>query len=404
MSLRRLLGIALLLALAARAEGQPPVGIRHAVYVAGSGPTPAHVEVVFQSSFGAEAAAVDAANRDRYRLVDLYGSPGGAYGPVELRIDRAVVPVLSGVASERLNTVQLLLASELPVAVDDRYVLIVSGLSIGETPAAVTSTPTPVTMKMAGAGLKPRHWAKAETRETADVYFQGAWSRSAGSDFHGSLDVKARYPTAVVAGKRTHWLTPTLDLAASADPDADPDSLVFGGAWQFFPVRRSGGSLPITRWENALEHEASRDFDYRTLVWRSELLLLPKAWRIGGAWFWVNPVAGIAAGRILEVPEQAFDSGGLFRLLAGVGATLEIAETFSIGGQYHVRRQFQDELAGQVTFGKGTHPWIVLTAALAFNDFISVGATYKNGELPPTYQRVRDSVTIDLTFKAARTR
>jgi hypothetical protein len=155
--------------------------------------------------------------------------------------------------------------------------------------------------------------------------------------------------------------------------------LKLGFGWQFFRVTKSGGTLPITQWENALEHEASRNFDYRTLIWRSELLFLPRPWRAGeNGWFWFNPTAGLAAGSILDVPENAFDSGGLFRLLNGVSATLEVpvffAKTLSINGQYQIRRQFQDELAGALTLGKGPHPWASIKAEVAFNDFVSFGA------------------------------
>lgn len=409
MTLRRLLlpTVASVLA-AAQGTAAPNVSIRHAVYVPKTASAPAQIELVFNALFDTPAAVTAAQDKTKYRLVDLYSGPGRTYAPQELTIDRAVVPAFAWLKAEQLNMVQLILAADLPAGEEDRYILIVSGLSIGAKALPVSVSPTRVTMRLAAPTAVVPQWVKAKDKDASDLYFSGAISRSAGTDFYGSADIKVRYPVIerTIRG-RLHSFMPSFDLAASANPDADPDALKIGFGWQFLPIQKSGGVLPITRWENAFEQEASRNFDYRTLVWRSELLFLPPPWRLGeNGWFWFNPTAGITVGGILEVPDDAFDDGGLFRLLGGVSATLEVpvffAKTLSINGEYQIRRQFQDELAGALTLGKGSHPWTSIKAQVAFNDFVNFGAVFQDGEQPPKYKAVRRSLSLDLTFKAAR--
>jgi hypothetical protein len=83
------------------------------------------------------------------------------------------------------------------------------------------------------------------------------------------------------------------------------------------------GSLPILQWENAPALESSKDFDQRNFAWQSELTALPRAARIGKAGLWVNPLAGVAAGRILKVPGDIISTGPIFRTFVGFSATLE---------------------------------------------------------------------------------
>jgi hypothetical protein len=403
-----MVGLVAAVASAAPALAAPPVGITHAVSVPRAGATAPYIEVVFAKIFETSAAAAAAQDHTKYRLVDLYAGPGRTFAPQELAIGSAVVPALQWLPAEQLNTVQLFLATDLPASEDDRYILIVSGLSIGKTPVAVSSSPARVTMGIGAPGPVAPQWVKAKDKDSADMYFSGSISSSAAKDFYGNADIKFRYPTLErPIANRLHSFAPSFDLAASDNPDADPDSLKLGMVWQFYPIQKRGALLPITRWENALEHESSKNFDYRTVVWRSEWLFLPAAWPIGdnGA-FWINPLAGIAAGEILEVPENAFDSGALFRLLAGISVTLEVplffAKQLSINAEYQLRRQYQDELAGALTLGRGSHPWTSIKAGVAFNDFVSFGAVFQDGEQPPKYKEVNRSISFDLTFKAAR--
>lgn len=402
-----LLGV-VCLTVAAVVHAEAPVGIQNAVYVPKTVDTPVHVEVVFDASFETTAAVTAAQDKVHYRIVDLYGGTGGSFEPREIPISRVVVPTVQGLPVEQLSTVQLFLTVDLPDPKDDRYILIVSGLSIGKKAVAVSTSPARVTMTMATPTALTPMWVKAKDKDASDLFYSGALSRSANADFFGSADIKVRYPAIErTFGKRLHVFSPTFDLATSANPDADPDSLKIGFSWQFHPVKSTGRFWPITRWENAVDHEASRNFDYRTVVWRSEVLLLPPAVNLGkDAWFWINPIGGIAAGSILEVPDDAFDEGALFRLLGGVSATLEFpvffGKTFSLQGEYQMRRQFQEEIVGKLTLGNGPHPWTSAKAEVAFNDYVSFGATFQDGEQAPKYEAVNSSLTFSLTFKAAR--
>lgn len=393
------------------ADAADPVSISHAVYVPPSGTgltaTPAHVEIVLASTFGTPAAVAQAGDKTKYRIVDLYAGPGRTYGPKELPIDRAVVPPLPPLAIEQLNTVQLFLPASLPATEDDRYILIVSGLQIGKQNVPVTASPTPVTMQMVTPTAIAPQWVKAKNKDAADVYFSGSVSRSAGKDFYGNADLKFRFPMLERdIGNRLHSFAPAFDLMASDNPDGDPDTVRLGGVWQFFPISKLGTFLPVTRWENAVEQEASRNFDYRNVIWRSELLFLPPPASVAGGMLWVNPLVGIAAGSIVEVPDAAIESGSLFRLLGGVSATLDVpaffAKRISITGEYQIRRQFQDEYVGAVTLREGSHPWLSAKAEVAFNNFVSFGAVYQDGRQPPKYKEVDRSLAFDLTFKAAR--
>jgi hypothetical protein len=377
------------------------------VYVPGSGGTAPCVEVVFAKIFETPAAVAAAQDATKYRPRRSAG-PGRTFAPTELVIDRAVVPALPWLPAEQLNTGHLCLAAALPAAEDDRYIVIVSGLSLGKTAVPVSASPARVTMRISTQNPVAPQWVKAKDKESADIFFSGSISRSAAKDFYGIADIKFRYPMLErPIANRLHSFAPSFDLAASDNEDADPDSLKFGLVWQFYPIQKRGAPLPISRWENALEHEASRNFDYRTVVWRSEWLFLPAAWPVGGnGWFWVNPLVGFAAGQILEVPEDAFDRGSLVRLLAGVSATFEVpvffAKELSITAEYQLRQQYQDEFAGAVTLGRGSHPWTSIKAGVAFNDFVSFGAVFQDGEQPPKYKAVHRSLSFDLTFKAAR--
>lgn len=384
------------------AAGQSTVPIRHAVYV---DRIPALVEVVFEASFGTADAKKAASDITHYRLLDLYGGAQQSLQAVLIPIARAEAfgDEVSG------NTVQLHLAAPLPAAVDHRYILMVSGVSLGETPIPVSAAPVSITMAIAGPPAGRLTWKKAANRDAADFFFSGVLSRSKDTDFFGSVDMKVRYPTVKTSGGHVHTLSPTFDLAISADPGADPDSVTFGVVWQFFPRARAGdGGMPVTRWENAVEHEASRDFEYRTAVARSEWLFLPRPFRVGKKGnLWLGVLAGAAIGRIFEAPADTADSGTLYRLVGGLALTAEApiaGKQLQISADYIVREQFQDEVAGMMSLGKGTHQWASVKAEIAFNDFVSVGILFQDGEKPPTYTRVKRSLSLDFTVKAARKR
>lgn len=403
---RLLAGVVIVLApLVATAATAADVGIRYAVFVPASADTPAHIEVVFEALFDTQAAVDAAQDTTKYRVLDLFGGGVAIATPSEVEVTAASVPATEWVPARSSDTVRLHVA--LTAAADNRYLVIVSGLKIGATQAPVTSAPTTVSRALPRPTAATPSWGKAKGKDTADVYVSGSLSRTANDRFYGNADVKLRYPIVERPfGDRLHRFAPTFDLVASDNPEADPNSMRAGINWQFFPIQALAGWLPATRWENAFEHESSRDFEYRTMVWRSELLFLPPPVPIGTGRFWISPTVGFAAGAIRQTPAGTVDAGPFSRLLTGATATFEIPTFFgkmlTLNAEYAYRRQLQDELVGPRTVASGVHQWRRASAEIAFNDFVAFGAVFQDGEQPPVYKRVTRSLVFDLTFKAAR--
>ncbi len=409
----RTVSVAVVLALCASgsAAAANHVAIHEAVYIAAAPPNNPHIEVVFESSFGTTAAAAAAGNKANYRVLDLLAGSPGSPRVTEIAVTPKVA-TLPSMPAEQSNTVQLVIdAGSIPAVAENRYIVIASNLTFGAKNVPVDPAPAPITMSGPGAApaalLRPQ-WSKTKDRDSADVYFSGSLSRSQQTAFYGSADIKVRYPLLEPTfWSRVHWFAPQFDLQASKNPDADPDSMTIGGSWLWYPVQRSRGSLPILQWENAPALESSKNFDQRNFVWRSELTALPQAVRMGKAGnFWVNPVAGVAAGRILKVPGDIISTGPIFRTLVGFSATFEMpipsAKKLSLNATYEHRQLHQQELVGDLTLEQGGHHWVTAKAEIQFTDLISLGANFEDGEKPPKYRAVHRSLTFDLTFKAAR--
>jgi hypothetical protein len=386
------------------AVGQDVVGVTSATYyvVARDGP---HIEVAFGQSFGTSDAVEAAKTASAYRLLDVMVATAGGHGVERIPVT-VVVPVLQGLRPEQGLIVRIVPDRPLDPSTPNRYVLIVSNLTFGEEKIPVDTRPVGVGMS-SSVGPPPKMtmlgWTAAGDRDEADLFFSGMLSRSGDDPFFGAVDIKARYPLERQVGDRVHYLSPVFDLATSANPDADADGMKVGYTWLFEPVTIPRRYLPTMAWENAVEFESQKDFDATNLIWRSELTLLPKAWAHG----WINPIVGLALGRMIAVPVETVSKGNVVRALVGGTATAQ-ATTFgkkvTATAGYQWRYLFQPELIGEIALGEGGHGWLSISGEVGFTDYVSFGAAFKDGRQPPSFKVVDRSLTLDLTFKAKRER
>ncbi len=343
---------------------------------------------------------------------------------------------------KRFSTVRLYLTTPLDLVEQDSVTVfyvadafngkelkapVISMVTPGTSAGSAGSPPAARAQDAGGVNFKP-----AKGREDANLYFAGELNRASGTPFSGSVDLKVELPLPALRTPR-HELLPFLDLKASNDPEADPDTIKVGVESRLI-VAQAGLEFsersPVAgiAWYNSGKVEGDRDFDNVNAIFSSKLLsrlkpiFLSTASR-DRAFVVFTPFVGLEAGKNLSSPVAEAEGRGLARILVGsqIFARLyqgkESFARLTLDGVYERRWPlraeigFRDETV-EVANGKdktvqvpaffGSRPrqWAEAKLNYNLNEFFGLYTGYQYGELPPAYKLVDHSFRFGLVVKA----
>jgi hypothetical protein len=276
------------------------------------------------------------------------------------------------------------------------------------------------------------NFKKAKGREDAHLYFAGELNRASGTPFSGSVDLKVELPLSALRTAR-HELLPFLDLKASNDPEADPDTIKAGVESKLI-VAQAGleysADSPVVgiAWNNSARIEGDRDFDNTNAIVSSVFLFPLKPVFLtpptrDRAFVEFTPFVGFEGGKNLASPVAEAEGRGVARLLVGSNIFARVYQgnedfaRVTLDGVYERRWPMLSEVGFRddtievengkdkkvqvpAFFGKGPRQWAEAKLNYNFNQFFSMFAGYQYGEQPPSYKLVDHSFRFGLVFKA----
>jgi hypothetical protein len=286
-----------------------------------------------------------------------------------------------------------------------------------------------------GGGGSPK-LVGAEGRKDANLYFAGELNRASGTPFSGSLDLKVELPLRALRTAR-HELLPTLDLKASNDPEADPDTIKAGlesrlivaqAGEEYYRNAPEKALIKAVAWDNSARVEGDRDFDNTNFIASSVFLFPLKPIFLGSPspnhpFIGLTPFVGFEAGKNLSSPVAEAEGRGLARLLVGSHIFVRFyqgEEKFArvtLDGVYERRWPLLAEVGFRddtievengkdktvqvpAFFGKGPRQWAEGKLTYNFNEFFGLYTGYQYGEQPPAYKLVDHSFRFGLVVKA----
>ena len=306
--------------------------------------------------------------------------------------------------------------------------------------AALAQTPDPSTPGVQtnpATGMKNRVPAgkgftlkAAKGRDDANLYFAGDINLASGTDFTGSADLKIQIP---VVSTATHTVLPKLDLKASNDPKADPDTIKAGLDWDWVLATAGlelaeGSPVSGIIWRNSGGVEGNRDFENVNLMWYTQMLFrLKNLWfsrsRGDSAYAVFIPQLGAEMGKNLNSPVREAESRGIARLLAGSTVYMRLYQgeasfaRVTLDGLYQRRWPLRSEVGFRdvmvkdengkdvkktvpIFFGKAPRQWADVKINYNLTEYFGLFAGYQYGQLPPVYKLVDHAFKFGLVFKA----
>jgi len=343
---------------------------------------------------------------------------------------------------KRFSTVRVYLSTPLDVVEGDTVTVfyVANAFNGQELKAPVVSMVTPLKPPVSGdkvAAKRPQdaggfNFKPAKGREDAHLYFAGELNTASGTPFSGSVDLKVELPLPALRTPR-HELLPFLDLKASNDPEADPDTINAGLASKLILAQAGleySERSPVAgiAWYNTAKVEGDRDFDNTNFVASSVFLfplrpifLTPAA--RDRAFVAFTPFVGFEGGKNLSSPVTAAEGRGLARILVGSEIFARLyqgGESFArvtLDGVYERRWPLRAEIGFRddtieiengkdmtiqvpAFFGSRPRQWVEAKLNYNFNEFFSMFTGYQYGELPPAYKLVDHSFRFGLVVKA----
>jgi len=399
--MRRLLAfVAVLWVVPASASAQDPPTISSVLAMQQApGAGTDRIEVEFDREFGTEPVVSSAENKTHYRLVDV-----GVQPVQELSIDSATVRVAGRRGQKgRSSLVVLRLLGRLEESPEGRYVLVVSGVQFASGTVQGWSGTVPFGSSNAAPDSTVRRvWDGADDRDSSDIYFAGEAGRSAGVDFFGALDLKAQYPIGYTEwGGRIHTFSPSFDLRASSNPDADPDSANISLRWRWNPLTGVGRILALG-WTNSAGLESAKDFDTSNFLWSTQALLVSDTWQSSHTIFYVRPFLGFEAGKSLSRPDGAPERGAVARTTVGSVAVLKISvlKGVSLEASYERKQLHKDEPLDGSTLSKGGRSWFEAKLNFAFTKFWGAFIGFEDGRRAPVFNDVKERLRFGFSYRA----
>jgi hypothetical protein len=286
-----------------------------------------------------------------------------------------------------------------------------------------------------GGGGSPK-LEGAEGRKDANLYFAGELNRASGTSFSGSLDMKVELPLPVLRTPR-HQLLPTLDIKASNDPEADPDTIKAGvesrlilaqAGVEYHRNSPEKALIKAVGWDNSAKIEGDRDFDNTNFIASSVFQFPLKPIHLGSPspdhpFIGLTPFVGFEGGKNLSSPVAEAKGRGLARILVGSHIFVRFyhgEEKFArvtLDGGYERRWPLLAEIGFRdktvevengkdetiqvpAFFGKGPRQWAEAKLTYNINEFFGLYTGYQYGEQPPAYKLVDHSFRLGLVVKA----
>lgn len=262
-------------------------------------------------------------------------------------------------------------------------------------------------------GLTP-----SKGRDNSDIYAAYELNKARGIATTGNGDLKIAIPFFKNFWRRTSKFSPLVDVKASSDEKADPDSLKFAFEW-FLPAHvgdNPNSKFPYTSVDliNLGKIEAPKNFDNINALWESRWLF-PSA-QIPGSGkpfrLFLDPFVGSELGKNLKSPLKAAEGHGIARLMAGanlivqvpiknLNAVKQLEFTSSYIRRWPLKRElsFDGNLA-LVSFDKGPKDYSDSKFTVKVNDFFGPYIGYQWGRLPPNYKLVDHKWTFGVLFKS----
>ena len=343
---------------------------------------------------------------------------------------------------KRFSSVRVYLSTPLDIVEEDTITIfyVARAFNGTELKAPVISMVTPLEPPASGGTVPAQraqdaggfNFKSAKGREDAHLYFAGELNRASGTPFSGSIDLKVELPLPALRTPR-HELLPFLDLKASNDPEADPDTIKAGLVSKLI-VAQAGlefsEKYPIAgiAWYNTAKIEGDRDFDNTNAMVSSTFLFplkpifLTPATR-DRAFVAFTPFVGFEGGKNLSSPVIEAEGRGLARILVGsqfFARLYQGEESFArltIDGVYERRWPLRAEIGFRndtievengkdmtiqvpAFFGARPRQWAEAKLNYNFNQFFGMFTGYQYGELPPAYKLVDHSFRFGLVVKA----
>lgn len=262
---------------------------------------------------------------------------------------------------------------------------------------------------------------KARDRDSSDLFISYELTKARGEATTGTADVKVSIPFFKNFWKKTSRFSPVVDVKASSDADADPDSLKFAFEWTY-PVylnNNPNSSFPYNSvyMLNSAKLEAPKNFNNINALWEHRWLF-PSAQIGNGKNFkmFLDLSAAAEVGKNLRSPLSTVEGKGLLRVLTDANLSIEIPikdvaalKGFQFTSSYVRRWPLKRELLVDkdangnlvaLTLSKGPKDYSDSKFVMKINDYFGPFIGYEWGRLPPNYELIDHKWTFGILFKS----
>lgn len=271
--------------------------------------------------------------------------------------------------------------------------------------ARAVSAPTP----SAPGAVKESTFAAAPSVQLADIYFSGKITGTAGAKPKFSFEAKLTNDWQLPAHDATFGYL--IEVAADEGTNADPDRISAGTTYHRVMDRRPRGLILHVQ---PVAAEFTRNTPRTTNVLTTaqvEHVLVPT---IGSpaARLAIIVLGGVEIGNNLANAVSKDDGSGFVgraRIATNpfvVFKTTRFLQSVKASAFWDVRFLINEEIdpaelddGNQPTFTNRTRQHLKIDLDLAVNNFVSLTLQHRNGYLPPSYKKVRPTISLSLTFK-----
>jgi hypothetical protein len=265
-------------------------------------------------------------------------------------------------------------------------------------------------------------FGKAKGRDDSDLYIAYELTKARSAATTGSGDLKIAIPFLRNFWGKTSRFSPLVDVKASSDAGADPDSLKFAFEW-LYPLylgNNSKGAFPYNDVYllNSAKVEAPKNFNNINALWENKWLFpsMPIPRRSKSFKMFLDFFAGAELGKNLKSPLPAAEGKGLARLMAGANLSIQVPVknvaalrgfefTSSFIRRWPLKRELlvdkdtNGNLVG-LALSKGPKDYSDSKFIIKVNDYFGPYIGYEWGRLPPNYELVDHKWTFGLLFKS----
>jgi hypothetical protein len=384
------------------------------------------IYVLYSEEFDTTAGSADVLRVQDPSNFRIFNASSGALVPVSTP-DFAPIP---GVLNKRIR---LIVPSPDGLNGDDAFYLFSPNLLFNGAPTETVPTHQIVIQKVSGTETISREpstivpqpaWglAKSKGRDDSDIYVSYELTTARGIATTGTGDLKVAIPFFANFWSRTSKFSPLVDIKASSNEKADPDSLKFALEW-FLPVhvgQDPESDVPYTTVDliNSGKIEAPKNFDNVNAIWEMRWLFPSSHFPWNGKNFrmFLDPFVGIEVGKNLKSPLEETEGKGLIRTMAGANLTVQIPvrnlvalKGFEFTSAYIRRWPLKRELTIDkdadgnfisLVINKAPKDYSDSKFVIKINDYFGPYIGYEWGRLPPNFELVDHKWTFGILFKS----